>query len=83
VLHAPSVPALCCPAGGASCPAQSRILCWSLPAGLPEEVAHTKQCLARGYAVLAVASKDRTKLMCFSSAGDPSLSELAAWNHPA
>lgn len=28
-------------------------------AGLPEEVAHTKQALARGYAVLAVSSLDR------------------------
>lgn len=28
-------------------------------AGLPEEVSHTKQALARGYAVIAVDSKDR------------------------
>ncbi len=27
--------------------------------GLPEEVSHTKQALARGYAVIAVDSKDR------------------------
>ena len=44
-------------------------------AGLPEEVAHTKQCLARGYAVLALASKDRTRMRCFSAAGDQTLSE--------
>lgn len=30
-----------------------------LHAGLPEEVAHTKQALARGYAVLAIDSKNR------------------------
>ncbi len=30
-----------------------------LPAGLPEEVSHTKQALARGYAVLAVDSRNR------------------------
>jgi hypothetical protein len=46
------------------------------PAGLPEEVAHTKACLARGYAVLALASKNREdKNRCFSSSGDPSKSE--------
>ena len=28
-------------------------------AGLPEEVSHTKQALARGYAVLAIDSRDR------------------------
>lgn len=30
-----------------------------LSAGLPEEVSHTKQALARGYAVLAVDSRNR------------------------
>ena len=46
------------------------------PAGLPEEVAHTKACLARGYAVLALASKNREdKNRCFSSSGDPNKSE--------
>ncbi|KAL4440448.1 hypothetical protein ABPG75_003449 [Micractinium tetrahymenae] len=44
--------------------------------GLPEEVAHTKQCLARGYAVLALSSKDREwTSRCFSSSGDPALSD--------
>lgn len=44
--------------------------------GLPEEVAHTKQCLARGYAVLALSSKDREwSSRCFSSSGDPNLSD--------
>lgn len=38
-------------------------------------MAHTKQCLARGYAVLALASKDRTKFRCFSASGNPYLSE--------
>ncbi|PRW59841.1 hypothetical protein C2E21_1509 [Chlorella sorokiniana] len=38
--------------------------------GLPEEVAHTKQCLARGYAVLALRSLDREyRSRCFSSSG--------------
>lgn len=38
-----------------------------LPAGLPEEVSHTKQALARGYAVLAVDSKDRDPMSrCYS-----------------
>ena len=45
-------------------------------AGLPEEVSHTKQCLARGYAVMALMSKDRAyRARCFSSSPDPSLSE--------
>ncbi|KAL4431781.1 hypothetical protein ABPG77_002997 [Micractinium sp. CCAP 211/92] len=44
--------------------------------GLPEEVAHTKQCLARGYAVLALTPKDRVwSSRCFSSSGDPALSD--------
>lgn len=47
-------------------------------AGLPEEVAHTKQCLARGYAVLALTSKDRVwASRCFSSSGNPAISERA------
>lgn len=49
-----------------------------LGAGLPEEVAHTKQCLARGYAVLALMSKDRLyRSRCFSSSSNTTLSELA------
>ena len=48
----------------------------SLHAGLPEEVSHTKQCLARGYAVLALMSRNREyRNRCFSSSGDPALSE--------
>ena len=47
-------------------------------AGLPEEVSHSKQCLARGYAVLALMSKDRRyRFRCFSSSGDKTLSECA------
>ncbi|PSC72221.1 Histone H2A [Micractinium conductrix] len=42
--------------------------------GLPEEVAHTKQALAWGYAALAVESKDKVK-GCFSASGDPVLSD--------
>ncbi|PSC68342.1 heat shock 70 kDa 17 isoform A [Micractinium conductrix] len=46
--------------------------------GLPEEVAHTKQCLARGYTVLALMSKNRAyRNRCFSAAGDPALSDMA------
>ncbi|KAL4422147.1 hypothetical protein ABPG77_006836 [Micractinium sp. CCAP 211/92] len=41
--------------------------------GLPEEVAHSKQCLARGYAVLALMSKNRIQngpvARCFASSG--------------
>ena len=49
------------------------------PAGLPEEVAHTKQCLARGYAVLALMSKDRQyKSRCFSSSTDSAWQKGAA-----
>ena len=43
------------------------------PAGLPEEVSHSKQCLARGYAVLALMSLNREyKWRCFSSSGEAS-----------
>ncbi|EFN56834.1 hypothetical protein CHLNCDRAFT_144402 [Chlorella variabilis] len=39
--------------------------------GLPEEVSHTKQALARGYAVLAVDSKDRDPMSrCYSYGED-------------
>eukprot|EP00887_Chlorella_sp_A99_P004278 scaffold15.g4278.t1 len=39
--------------------------------GLPEEIAHTKQALARGYAVIAISSADRTPgSMCFSWSAD-------------
>ena len=49
--------------------------------GLPEEVAHTKQCLARGYAVLALRSLDREyRSRCFSSSGKQ-LSEHV-WGSP-
>jgi len=38
--------------------------------GLPEEVSHTKQCLARGYAVLALMSINREyRSRCFASSG--------------
>ncbi|KAL4458454.1 hypothetical protein ABPG75_013319 [Micractinium tetrahymenae] len=41
--------------------------------GLPEEVSHSKQCLAHGCAVLALMSKDRQyRSRCFSSSGDGS-----------
>ena len=44
--------------------------------GLPEEVAHTKQALAWGFAVLAVESKNQSYHgRCFSSSGDPVLSD--------
>ena len=47
--------------------------------GLPEEVAHTKQCLARGYAVLALRSLDREyRSRCFSSSG----TKLSEWLPP-
>lgn len=42
-------------------------------AGLPEEVAHSKQCLAHGFAVLALMSKNRIQngpvARCFASSG--------------
>jgi hypothetical protein len=45
-------------------------------AGLPEEVSHSKQCLARGYAVLALMSLNREyRSRCFSSSGGPGSSE--------
>jgi hypothetical protein len=44
--------------------------------GLPEEVSHSKQCLARGYAVIALMSKDRAyRSRCFSSSANPSLND--------
>ncbi|KAL4424170.1 hypothetical protein ABPG75_001471 [Micractinium tetrahymenae] len=44
--------------------------------GLPEEVAHVKQALAWGYAVLAVESRNRDQQgRCFSSANDPAVSD--------
>jgi hypothetical protein len=54
------------------------------PAGLPEEVAHTKQCLSAGYAVLALMSRDREyRARCFSTSGNPDLSEPARPPCPA
>jgi hypothetical protein len=45
-------------------------------AGLPEEVSHSKQCLARGYAVLALMSLNREyRNRCFSSSGTPQQSK--------
>lgn len=44
--------------------------------GLPEEVAHSKQCLARGYAVMALMSLNRDyRGRCFSSSGGEGSSE--------
>ena len=50
------------------------------PAGLPNAVAKTKQALARGYAVVAVSSRDRSKSgRCFSMETDgPAVAEVVA-----
>ncbi|KAI3435834.1 hypothetical protein D9Q98_001892 [Chlorella vulgaris] len=47
--------------------------------GLPEEVSHSKQCLARGYAVLALMSLNREyRSRCFSSSGGPGSNDQAS-----
>ena len=49
-------------------------------AGLPNSVAKTKQALARGYAVVAVSSRDRSREgRCFSMADDaPAVAEVVS-----
>jgi hypothetical protein len=73
---------LCCATASyplATCiPLDACMINSSFSTGLPEEVSHTKQCLARGYAVLALMSLDRSyRFRCFSSSGGPDRSEPA------
>ena len=61
------------------CPPARSPACLALGiSGLPEEVAHTKQCLAAGYAVLALMSKNRAyEDRCFRFSGNATVSECA------
>lgn len=57
-----------------------RSCCTPAAAGLPNSVAKTKQALARGYAVVAVSSRDRSKDgRCFGMEADgPAVVEVVS-----